>query len=178
MAITMMQLLTGLVGFVGCLVLLSLLRIIFGLSAALTAISVTGNDGSLCDDGRESAHIETICLLIILCIHLTMNFLFGRVTPGNLNYSLTADIFDWIWSVTEYIMAIHLLGYFKDLSNCIESTDGLSISSYTNDPNIVWDLLVTWITFDSILFLFKILISYLIFRKFKSRRYQTKYVLQ
>ena len=177
MPITMMQLLTGLTGFVGCLVCMSLIRIVIALSAVLTAISVTATElNEECEDGREAAHMETIFLFIILCIHLTINCSFGQVTTGNLHYSLSADIFDWIGNLTEYIMAIHLLAYFKQLSKCIESMNGSQ--SYANDPSTVWNLLVTWITFDSILFLFRMLISYILYRKMKSKGHQTKYVLQ
>eukprot|EP00483_Globobulimina_turgida_P009668 UN09687 len=130
MAISMVQLLMGLTGFVGCITCVSLLRTIIGISAAITAMGLAQETDMACMDGNNSAKIETTALFVILCVHLCANFLFGRVSPGNLNYAMTADIFDWIGILMEYIIAIHLLGYFKKLSKCIISTDGVNVSLY------------------------------------------------
>eukprot|EP01084_Bolivina_argentea_P196344 336594_1 len=177
MAITMMQLLMGLTGFVGCITCMSLIRTIIGLSATITAMGVANQTDIKCVEGNESYSIETTILLIILCVHLFINFLFGRVSPGNLNYAMIADIFDWIGILTEYVMAIHLLGYFKQLKECIIETEGAEVSLFLYDPNSVWDLLVTWITFDTILFVFRLLVTYILYRKMKSKGHQQKYII-
>ena len=187
MAITMMQLLTGLTGFVGCLVCLSLIRIVTGLAASITAMGI-GQETELlsilsCDDfeiNAESIKIECMSLLIILCVHITLNILFGRKTPGNIDYSMWGDIMDWIFNLAEYCLCIHLLTFFKKLTICIDSKSNQKeiYSQFVYDPNVVWDLFVTWITFDTILFIFRILISYILYRKIKSRGHQRKYVIE
>lgn len=180
MAITMMQILTGLTGLVGCLVCMSLIRIVIGLAASITGMGVTQQTNLLCtnETNGNSVRIESMVLLIILCTHLTINTLFGRKTAGNLNYSLTADIIDWTFNLTEYCLAIHLLGFFKKLTKCIDSNTNTNIDQFVYDPNVVWDLFVAWIAFDTILFLFRMLISYILYRKWKQRGHQRKYVLQ
>ena len=190
MAITMMQLLTTLTGFVGCLVCMSLIRTVIGLSASLTAMSVTQENNVListiiCDnfDGNKysnSIKFECMILFILLMIHIILNISFGRKTAGNLNCSMWSDIIDWICNLTQYCLAIHLLGFFNNFTKCIDkkSNNNNIYSQFVYDPNVVWDLLVTWITFDTILFIFRIIISYILYRKIKSKGHQRKYVIQ
>merc|ERR1719493_630499 len=97
-----------------------------------------------CVQGGDS--IVTMFLLIMLCVHLATNCIFGRVTVGNLNYSLTADITDWIFNVSEFAMAIHLLGAFKTLAQCIDSNADVDDSDFVYHPVTCWSLLVCWIT--------------------------------
>lgn len=189
MAITMMQLLTGLTGFVGCLVCMSLIRTVIGLCGALTAMGVTQETDLIstiiCNDfdGNKysnSIKYECISLFILLCVHITLNILIGKKTAGNLNCSMWGDIMDWLFNLTEYCLAIHLLTFFKNFTKCIDqkSNNNNIYSQFVYDPNVVWDLLVTWITFDTILFIFRIIISYILYRKIKSRGHQRKYVIQ
>mmetsp|Transcript_44451 Transcript_44451/g.71197 ORF Transcript_44451/g.71197 Transcript_44451/m.71197 type:complete len:166 (+) Transcript_44451:80-577(+) len=164
MAITMLQVLSALTGFVGCWVCLSAVRFIIALSACITAMGVT-------QETDEAMQTETLCLFIIFCIHLTSNLLFGRVAAGNIKYSVTADLIDWTCNLVEYILAIHVLTYFRELHQTNSEEE------YLYNPKVVYNLLVTWITFDTILILFKIIVSLILYRKYKTRGQQKRYVI-
>ena len=179
--ITMIQIPTGLSGCMGCLVCVMMIRTVLGSSVAITAFGTTQQtdrwDVPCMRDG-DATKGKTLFLLIILCLHLASNWLLGRVTVGNLNYSLSADIADWCFNLVEYGMAIHLLEYFKALSDCVEATAAVSADDFVYAPHTVWSLLVAWIAFDTFLFLVRVLVSYILYKKLRSKGYQRKYLIQ
>mmetsp|Transcript_26072 Transcript_26072/g.42613 ORF Transcript_26072/g.42613 Transcript_26072/m.42613 type:complete len:181 (+) Transcript_26072:59-601(+) len=179
MAITMFQLITGLTGFVGCIVCMSMVRSAIAIAACITAMGVTQDTDEPCMDSREtkSMQIETVCLFVLYCIHLTSNFVFGKLTTGDLYRSLKGDAIDWILNVTEYVMAIHISTYLRLLHKCIERNAAATPQQYIYSPKLVYNLFVCWIVFDTFLLLFKVLVTFILYTKYQTKGYQKKYVI-